>query len=323
MSAPLRAGVIDGAGVFGGYHAASNTPNRLDARVALAAVHDHHPDRHAEALAGPLWARPGLRRPGGEFPGGAVDIVSVVSPAVAHAEGALAALAAGKPVYVEKPVAVTSRGRRSAIVAAAAQAGSHRGRLRAPGAGLRHGHGPVRHPRAATRHMEAVRRGLPSPRNLDVSVVHRPDDPRPRPGHRPQRRRGRDRRGARRDIDNAVFDARSHLRRRPHRPLRSLARSHYPRAHHAAGLSLRGGDAWTFWPAPSRTPPPSPSVSTLPSPPAGRGSPGRQPGRRSSPLYEGMRPDRWSAPPTALPRPGSGPCGGAGGARSIVDVDSR
>ena len=36
----------------------------------------------------------------------AVDVVTVASPGVRHAEGALAALKAGKPVYVEKPLAL-------------------------------------------------------------------------------------------------------------------------------------------------------------------------------------------------------------------------
>ena len=37
----------------------------------------------------------------------AVDVVTVATPAVHHAGAALAALKAGKPVYSEKPLAVT------------------------------------------------------------------------------------------------------------------------------------------------------------------------------------------------------------------------
>jgi predicted dehydrogenase len=160
MKQVLRAGVI-GAGVFGGYHAAKYAalPG-----VTLAGVYDHHPV-HAEALA---------QRCGGQVFASeaeliaAVDVVSIATPAVAHAASALAALAAGKPVYVEKPLATTPEdaariaemARRQGLVAAC-------GFLERAGMAAM---GLFDIPERPTR-LEAVRHGPPNPRNLDVSVV--------------------------------------------------------------------------------------------------------------------------------------------------------
>jgi len=160
MKHVLRAGVI-GAGVFGGYHAAKYAalPG-----VTLAGVYDHHPV-HAEALA---------RRCGGQVFASeaeliaAVDIVSIATPALAHAETALAALAAGKPVYVEKPLATSPDD--AARIAELAQ---RHGLVVACGFLERAGMaamGLFDIPEAPTR-LEAVRLGPSSPRNLDVSVV--------------------------------------------------------------------------------------------------------------------------------------------------------
>ena len=160
MTPPLKAGVV-GAGVFGGHHAAkwASFPG-----VVLAAVSDPHPDR-ASALAGRYGAR-AVFEADAFFE--AVDLVSIASPAHTHAGWALAALRAGKPVYVEKPLATdigeanaiaAERARRGLVVAcgflerAAFQA---MGLFNAPEAPLS---------------LEAVRLGAPSPRNLDVSVV--------------------------------------------------------------------------------------------------------------------------------------------------------
>lgn len=160
MTTILRAGVI-GAGVFGGYHADkyAQLPG-----VRLAAVFDTHPDR-AQAIA---------HRHGAEaFEDlaaflGAVDVVSVATPAVAHAKAALAALKAGKPVYVEKPLATTLQdadallaeaARRNLVVACGFL---ERSAFKAMGL-----FDIPERPRL----LEAVRVGLPSPRNLDVSVV--------------------------------------------------------------------------------------------------------------------------------------------------------
>jgi predicted dehydrogenase len=156
----LRAGVI-GAGVFGGYHAAKWAGFE---GAALAAVLDTHQDR-AIALA----ERHGALAPdsaGAFFD--AVDVVSIASPAHTHADWALAALAAGKPVYVEKPLA-TDLGKADAIAAEAARRGLtvacgflERAPFRAMG---------LFSVPEAPLFLEAVRLGVASPRNLDVSVV--------------------------------------------------------------------------------------------------------------------------------------------------------
>lgn len=156
----LRAGVI-GAGVFGGHHARQYA--RLPGTV-LSAVMDPHPDR-AAALAVPLGGRAFVDL--ARFLD-AVDVVSIASPAPAHAAQAVAALRAGKPVYVEKPLAV-SLDEASAIRAAAAQSGltvacGHQERVLFQVIGLFDiPEQPVR--------LEAVRHGAPSERSLDVSVV--------------------------------------------------------------------------------------------------------------------------------------------------------
>ncbi len=97
-----------------------------------------------------------------------VDVVSVTSPASSHAPWVLAALAAGKAVYVEKPLATTPQDA-DAILAAAASTGLcvacgflERAALIACGLS-RVEERPLR--------MEAVREASPSPRNLDVSVA--------------------------------------------------------------------------------------------------------------------------------------------------------
>ncbi|MFI4975330.1 MAG: Gfo/Idh/MocA family protein [Caulobacterales bacterium] len=160
MPSILRAGVI-GAGVFGGYHADKYAALQ---GVTLAAVYDHHPD-HARAVA----ERHGARAVSSlaELLG-AVDIVSVASPAVAHAECALAALNAGKSAYVEKPIA-TRLEDADRIVQAAARGGLvvacgflERAAFEAMGL-FDISERPLS--------LEAVRVGPPSPRNLDVSVV--------------------------------------------------------------------------------------------------------------------------------------------------------
>jgi predicted dehydrogenase len=160
MSEVLRGGVI-GAGVFGGHHARQYA--RLPG-VTLAAVMDPCPGR-AEALAGPLGGRsftelaPFLDT---------VDVVTIASPAGFHARQALLALAAGKPVYVEKPVAV-SLAEADALKAAAREAGlpvacGHQERVLFQVIGLFDIPEPPKR-------LEALRHGPPSERSLDVSVV--------------------------------------------------------------------------------------------------------------------------------------------------------
>lgn len=160
MVQTLKAGVA-GAGVFGGYHAKKYA--QLDG-VVLAAVFDLDIER-ARSLAEPLGAR--AFDDYGAFLH-AVDAVTVATPAVAHAAPALAALLAGKHAYVEKPLAVTASD--AAELVAAAEAGDlvlavgHQERVVFTAMGL------FDLPDAPLR-LEAVRRGPPSPRNLDVSTA--------------------------------------------------------------------------------------------------------------------------------------------------------
>jgi len=160
MSQPLRAGVI-GAGVFGGHHARKCAS--LEG-VRLAAVLDPHAER-AEALAGPLGAA--VCDDLGAFLD-QVDLVMVASPASSHARLALQALARGRHVYVEKPLADEAEAGRALVAAAEAS-----------GAVLACGHqeravfraiGLLDLPERPVR-IEAVRRGTFTGRNTDVSCV--------------------------------------------------------------------------------------------------------------------------------------------------------
>jgi predicted dehydrogenase len=132
--------------------------------VVLSAVFDPHPERAAK-VAMPLGGR--------AFSDlaaflEAVDVVTVASPATTHAGHALAALAAGKPVYVEKPIAV-DRAQAEKIRVAGAQRGrvvacGHKERVVFRAIGLLDAHEqPVR--------LEALRHGPPSERSQDVSAV--------------------------------------------------------------------------------------------------------------------------------------------------------
>jgi predicted dehydrogenase len=160
MSESLRGGVI-GAGVFGGYHARQYA--RLPG-VTLSAILDPHPDRAAK-IAVPLGGR--AFHDLEDFLE-AVDVVTIASPATFHAEQALAVLAAGKPVYVEKPVAI-SVGDAEKLRVAAAKAGlvvacGHQERVVFRAMGL------LDVPEQPLM-LEAVRHGPPSERSRDVSAV--------------------------------------------------------------------------------------------------------------------------------------------------------
>lgn len=160
MTSTLRAGVI-GAGVFGGYHAAkyAELPN-----VTLTAVLDPHPDR-AQGLADRFGGRACADLT--SFLA-AVDVVSIATPAVHHGRLALAVLRAGKPTYVEKPIAVTPEEADAIVVEARAR------NLRVACGFLERAAfaamGVYAIPQPPLR-MECARLGPPSPRNLDVSVV--------------------------------------------------------------------------------------------------------------------------------------------------------
>jgi len=160
MVESLRGGVI-GAGVFGGYHA--NQYARLPG-VTLSAVLDNHPERAAR-VALPLGGR-AFHQIDAFLE--AVDVVTVASPATCHAEHALAALAAGKPVYVEKPIAVSVAEAETIRQAAAAKglvvACGHQERVIFQAIGLLD---VPEQPRL----LEALRHGPPSDRSQDVSAV--------------------------------------------------------------------------------------------------------------------------------------------------------
>ncbi len=160
MTETLRGGVI-GAGVFGGYHAGQYA--RLPG-VHLAAVYDTHPDRAAK-VAMPLGGRAFADL---EHFLEAVDVVTVASPASHHAEQALAAIAAGRPVYVEKPVAISVADAERVRVAAAARglvvACGHQERVTFQAMGL------LDIPEQPLL-LEALRHGPPSERSRDVTAV--------------------------------------------------------------------------------------------------------------------------------------------------------
>ncbi|WP_293908194.1 Gfo/Idh/MocA family oxidoreductase [Phenylobacterium sp.] len=160
MVKTLRAGVI-GAGVFGGYHAAQYA--RLP-RVSFSGVFDTHPDRAAK-VAMPLGGRAFADL---EAFLEAVDVVTVASPATFHADQALAAIAAGKHVYVEKPIATGVAEAEQLRAAAAATslvlACGHQERVTFQAMGL------LDLPQPPLL-LEAVRHGPPSERSRDVSAV--------------------------------------------------------------------------------------------------------------------------------------------------------
>jgi predicted dehydrogenase len=160
MSETLRGGVI-GAGVFGGYHARQYA--RLPG-VTFSGVYDVHPDRAAK-VAMPLGGRAFADLD--EFLA-AVDVVTVASPATHHAEQALAAIAAGKHVYVEKPIGIAVAEADKVRAAAAAKglivACGHQERVVFRAMGL------LDVPEQPLL-LEALRHGPPSERSRDVSAV--------------------------------------------------------------------------------------------------------------------------------------------------------
>lgn len=160
LDAPvLRAGVV-GAGVFGGFHAQkyADLPG-----VSLAGVFDPHSER-----AGQVCENFGGRAfESLEALIAECDLISVASPATTHAEAAFKALAAGRPVYVEKPLAVEV-GEAQALVDLAGRNGvvlacGFIERLLLEAGNLAKGAAPAR--------FQAVRAMPKVGRNLDVSVV--------------------------------------------------------------------------------------------------------------------------------------------------------
>lgn len=156
----LKAGVV-GAGSFGGHHARKYAG--MD-DIELVGVFD--PDQaRAAALADSLGAK--------AFPDLAallagVDVLTIASPASTHAGAALAALNAGKSVYVEKPLATELRDA-DKLVQAAAKAGvvlacGHQERIVSKAMGL------LDLPEAPL-FLESIRFQPWSARNTDVSCV--------------------------------------------------------------------------------------------------------------------------------------------------------
>ena len=132
--------------------------------MVLAGVYDLHPDR-AAAVAMPLGGR-GFHELGAFLD--AVDVVTIASPATFHAEHALAVLAAGKPVYIEKPIAVSvadgEKIRDLAQSKGLVVACGHQERVVFRAMGL------LDIPEQPLR-LEAMRHGPPSDRSRDVSSV--------------------------------------------------------------------------------------------------------------------------------------------------------
>lgn len=156
----LAASVI-GAGVFGGIHAKKYAEAE---DVELKGVYDVN-EESARNVAHPLGAA-GLLHLTGAI--AAADVVTIASPAVHHGRAALMAVQAGCHIYVEKPLAVdletvekilTEARTRNLVVAVGHQ---ERAVFQAMGV--------LDIPERPTR-MEAVRKGTPSTRNLDVSAT--------------------------------------------------------------------------------------------------------------------------------------------------------
>jgi predicted dehydrogenase len=160
MTKILKAGVV-GSGVFGGYHAKKYA--EMDG-IQLVGIFDVDPAR-GQALADTLGVTAFADM---DALLAAVDIVTVASPATTHAGAALAALKAGRSVYVEKPLATTLE-EADALIAEAAKQGvvlacGHQERVVSQAMGL------LDIPEKPLR-LEAVRKGTPSDRSRDVSVV--------------------------------------------------------------------------------------------------------------------------------------------------------
>lgn len=160
MTKLLKAGVV-GSGVFGGYHARKYAEME---GIELVGIYDLHPERCFDMA----------NQYGAEAYGDlddllkVADIITVATPATTHAKLALQCLAAGKPVYVEKPLATTLEDA-DRLIQAAAKAGlvlacGHQERVVSQAMGL------LDIPEKPLR-LEAVRKGTPSIRSKDVSVV--------------------------------------------------------------------------------------------------------------------------------------------------------
>lgn len=150
-----------GAGVFGRYHASKYAGN---AKTVLTAIYDVDLDR-ATALGDEFGVKgydhiPSFLK--------AVNVVTIASPAATHFENASRALAAGKSILVEKPLATDIGDAKSLIMAASRKnvvlAVGHQERVVFEAIGL------YDIPEKPTR-IVAVRQGPWSGRGADVSVT--------------------------------------------------------------------------------------------------------------------------------------------------------
>lgn len=160
MASRLRTGVV-GAGVFGGHHARKH---RDSPRIALGGVYDLDPAR-AAALAAEIGVRAYTSY---QDLLDDVDAVTIAAPAPAHFRMAAGAIAAGKHVYVEKPLALRLADA-DALVAAAEEKGvilqvGHQERFVLAAMGLPRGD-------QAPLSLEFGRAGPPTGRGEEVAVT--------------------------------------------------------------------------------------------------------------------------------------------------------
>jgi predicted dehydrogenase len=160
MTSILRTGVL-GAGHFGRFHALKLAVNP---RAALAGIHDLNPER-AAAVGAEAGGAPSL--PLADLLE-AADAVVVATPAETHFPIARQALAAGRHVLVEKPIAATLE-QADALAALARRAG----RVLQVGHLLRYSaeHEAIASRIARPLYIEATRIAPFKPRGTDVSVI--------------------------------------------------------------------------------------------------------------------------------------------------------
>jgi predicted dehydrogenase len=158
-SAPLRIGIA-GAGHFGRYHALKAA---AEPRARLVGIHDPNAER-ARTVGWEAGA------PDMDFPTllQACDALIVAAPAEAHHALAAAALTAGKPVLVEKPIAATlAQADELAALATARNLVLQVGHLERFSAA----HGALTGRIGAPLYIEATRIAPFKPRGTDVSVI--------------------------------------------------------------------------------------------------------------------------------------------------------
>jgi predicted dehydrogenase len=161
----LKLGIL-GVGHFGRFHALkAAATHQVGGRVEFLGLHDASPERAALVAAetgSRAWAAAALIE--------AADAVIIAAPTAHHHDLAMAALRAGRHVFIEKPIAASLQ-QADALVRLAASAGrvlqiGHVERFSAGMATLQGSAGVGR-----PLYMEAVRIAPFRPRSLDISVV--------------------------------------------------------------------------------------------------------------------------------------------------------